>query len=629
MKEGFSVWWLVLGWYSIVTLMLTKRFISNFKITITIKHAMQNMDKAFKFLALTATVAFLSGCVTQNYENSKTPIVQNESSNTDIAMTRISLGLGYLKMGNTTQAKLNLEKAKRFSPNLVQVYTAFAHYYETVGEDELTNSSYQKALSLKPNDADTLNNYGVFLCRKDRLAEAEQQFLKAIAVPSYLLVSKSYENLALCQLKALNFEKAETYLNKAIDHSPANASILYQMMRLQYAKGQYHQALAYAKRYDKATRRFTPDSLSLSYKIYVALGNHKTASNYGAMLVKMFPESWHARQYLLNELEQIEADELAEQYQLLTSTQPLSASTGLASKGSTSAHSITVNKTHSVPVKKTNSLSGEKDGSASSSVSKKIKVLKASDRPPVAIKRSAPIAGTTHSSQKTATIAAKTEEGAKQKKTIVLKAPKPIAQSADTPSSATQPIANQSTAVKSPVVTSIAKTTKPAKPNDETSTQVEELTASTEVINDNNQQVELSLSQKDLARKDEANPVLVASVLSNTLSNILPNKESTAGNNESADNNDLFIVAESGSKDKPKEQLEDVSDSSPAEYLTLADLPQHKIVKGENLFTISKRYNIYLSALRRWNNLDEHSLIKIGDIIFLADPESVTAEQEQ
>jgi type IV pilus assembly protein PilF len=41
----------------------------------------------------------LSGCVTQSYENdSDTPVVESDSSNNDMAMTRITLGLGYLNM---------------------------------------------------------------------------------------------------------------------------------------------------------------------------------------------------------------------------------------------------------------------------------------------------------------------------------------------------------------------------------------------------------------------------------------------------------------------------------------------------------------------------------------------------
>lgn len=254
--------------------------------------------------------------MTQNFENGETPVVQNQASRDDMAATRISLGLGYLKMGNMPQAKQNLEKAKKFAPEMVQVYTAFAHYYETVGEHKLTVSSYEKALTLKSDDADTLNNYGVYLCRQNQIVAAEKQFLKAIAVPTYLLVAKSYENLASCFLQIDNFDKAENYLGKAILHSPSSASTLYQMVRLQYAMGEYQQAKVFEQRFEKVTRRFTPQSLALAYKLHIKLGQKRTAKNYGTMLVKMYPQSWEAKQYLLNELELIDADNLAKRFQL-------------------------------------------------------------------------------------------------------------------------------------------------------------------------------------------------------------------------------------------------------------------------------------------------------------------------
>lgn len=257
----------------------------------------------------------LSGCVTQQYGDDDNPIVKNESSDDDIALTRISLGLGYLKMGNTTQAKLNLEKAKRFSPKLVQVHTGFAHYYDTVGEPELAVASYEKALTIASDDPDTLNNYGVFLCRQNKLEKAEEQFLKAIAVPSYILVSQSYENLALCQLRGEHFTKAEEYLYKAISHSPSRASALQQMTRLQYIKADYQTAKKYLKRYEKSSRRFSPTTLALAYKVFQKQGDDSTAKNYAAMLVKMFPNSYQAQQYLLNGLIEIEPDDLAKRYQ--------------------------------------------------------------------------------------------------------------------------------------------------------------------------------------------------------------------------------------------------------------------------------------------------------------------------
>lgn len=272
--------------------------------------------KRTAYTALMMLPVFLSGCVTQNYENEDKPVVQNQANRDDMAATRVSLGLGYLKMGNMPQAKQNLEKAKNFAPEMVQVYTAFAHYYETVGEPELTVESYEKALSLKSDDADTLNNYGVYLCRQGEIEAAEKQFLKAIAVPTYILVAKSYENLSSCFLQKDNFNKAEQYLNKAISHSPSSSSTLFQMIQLQYAKGNYKLAKSFQQRFEKVSRRFSPQSIALAYKVHYKLRQRGIAKNYGAMLVKMYPQSWEAQQYLLNELELIEADNLAKRYQM-------------------------------------------------------------------------------------------------------------------------------------------------------------------------------------------------------------------------------------------------------------------------------------------------------------------------
>ena len=282
-----------------------------------IQHIMDKylIKKRATFAALTMLSITLSACVTQDYESDKTPVVKNQANRDDMAATRVSLGLGYLKMGNMPQAKQNLEKAKKFAPDMVQVYTAFAHYYETVGEHEQTVESYEKALSIKNDDADTLNNYGVYLCRQEQTDEAEKQFLKAIAVPTYVLVAKSYENLSSCFLQKDDFVKAEIYLNKAILHSPSSSSTLFQMVRLQYAMGDYKQAKFFKQRFEKVTRRFTSQSLALAYKVHFKLGQRNTAKNYGAMLVKMYPQSWEAQQYILNELELIEADNLAIRYQ--------------------------------------------------------------------------------------------------------------------------------------------------------------------------------------------------------------------------------------------------------------------------------------------------------------------------
>lgn len=441
------------------------------------------MNKFSPVYLVLVAASLISGCVTQNYGNDKdTPLIESESNNDEIAMTRISLGLGYLKMGNTQQAKLNLEKAKRFSPNLVQVYTAFAHYFETVDEPELAIEAYEKALSLNGQDADTLNNYGVFLCRQERYLEAEKQILKAIAIPSYILVAQSYENLALCQLRAKQFDKAKSYLEKAIAHSPNRASSLLQMIRLQYAKSDYKLAQTYLSRYEKSTRRFSADALALAFKVYEKQGNRRTAKNYGNMLVKMFPNSFEAKQYILNELYQIDADKLAKEYQL--------------------------------------SIRGEQDDS--------------------------------------------------KKRVVVLSPKKPVKQATASLSKA---------GLKPIMANSVMPTAK--QESESAKAKLEEKNAAT--------------SQVDLATENE-------STISKTNTSITLPKA-------------VAVKAVSA-----KEVL--ISADEKEDQVAIVSLPVHVIKKGDSLFSISKQYNIVMKSIARWNKLRRPYTLKIGDVLYLADPKS-------
>ena len=276
---------------------------------------MQNFIRSGSKLAIVMlALGVTSACVTQNFAEDK-PVVDRDYSDDQVARTRISLAFSYLKRGNMQQAKFNLEKAKEYSPNLVDVYTAFAHYYEAVGELEQTEEAYLHALSLDDQDANTLNNFGVFLCRNERVEEAEGYFMQAIRVPTYVRVSETYENIGLCYLKVDNFEKAEEAITRSIMHSPNRASSLMQMAQLQYAMGDYDASSMYLGRYELATRRFTPQAIALAFKVNQKMGNTEIANNYATMLLKMFPESVQSKAYLDNELAKIDADDVAIRYQ--------------------------------------------------------------------------------------------------------------------------------------------------------------------------------------------------------------------------------------------------------------------------------------------------------------------------
>ncbi|MEO9509345.1 MAG: LysM peptidoglycan-binding domain-containing protein, partial [Nonlabens ulvanivorans] len=314
-------------------------------------------------------------------------------------------------------------------------------------------------------------------------------------------VSQSYENLATCQLEDKKFDKAEMYLAKSISHSPARSSSILQMSRLQYAMGNYSQASEYIRRYEKSTRRFTPDALALAFKVYEKMNKRGVAKNYAALLVKMFPNSYEAKQYILNGLQHIEADDLAETY-LLTN-----------------------NLESDQPKKRVMVLSPNKKSGISVAPKPEIK-----DKPKVQLKEEPQ--------------AAKAEEP-------ILKFSTPTA--SDTTSTTTS-----------------------------SSTPPEYLQTSYTVDDLNTELVETKKT----------------SVVSVVSKENIPNKVNA--------NAESSLINEEGVK-------------------TLT-LPFQVIAKGDSLYSISKTHNIKMHLIERWNGINRSDILKIGDVIYLADPKKAVKQ---
>lgn len=265
-------------------------------------------------LALTLSTLALTGCVSESsYNGSDKPVVKNKINNAGAARTRIALALQYLETGNNSQAKYNLERAIEFAPNLPEVHYSLAYYYQQVGENERADKAYQKALAIKPDDPNTLNNYGVFLCSIEEYDRATDQFLKAIDIPSYIRVAESYENLALCAIEFNDFENAESYFTQALNHSSQRTSTLISLAALFYAKSDLHKASDVLKRHDD-TGRVSPRALLLSYLIKQRMGRIEEAEKIAATILQTYPTSKQAYAIRDNRTKQTEFEILREKY---------------------------------------------------------------------------------------------------------------------------------------------------------------------------------------------------------------------------------------------------------------------------------------------------------------------------
>ncbi|ATD04924.1 type IV pilus biogenesis/stability protein PilW [Pseudoalteromonas tetraodonis GFC] len=265
-------------------------------------------------LALALSTLLLSGCVTENsYNGSDKPVVENKINNAGAARTRIALALQYLNTGNNSQAKYNLERASEYAPNLPEVHYSLAYYYQQVGENALADKAYQKALTIKPDDPNTLNNYGTFLCSIDEYDRATDQFLKAIEIPSYIRVAQSYENLALCAIEFNDFTNAESYFQQALNHSSQRTSTLISLAALFYAKSDLHKASDVLKHHDD-TGRVSARALLLSYLIKQRMGRIEDAEKIAATILQTYPNSIQANAIRDNQLRRTEFEVLREKY---------------------------------------------------------------------------------------------------------------------------------------------------------------------------------------------------------------------------------------------------------------------------------------------------------------------------
>lgn len=241
------------------------------------------------------SVIFLLGCVTEPLpEGFERP---NDFDQVEAAKTRISLGLTYLKNGNYTQAKVNLDKALEFAPRLADAHYSMAYYYQLVDEVARAEESYENALKLDSRNPDIANSYGAFLCQQGRYEEAKEYFMRAVNSQSYANSAETYENMALCSLSQKRTLDAISYLNTALNHQPTRAKSLFLLAELQAQAGQYNKAKQTLERYQRVAR-VSADTLWLSVQIERGLGEHQMAKGYGEMLMRMYPGHRLTQRYI-------------------------------------------------------------------------------------------------------------------------------------------------------------------------------------------------------------------------------------------------------------------------------------------------------------------------------------------
>ncbi|ATG79491.1 MULTISPECIES: type IV pilus biogenesis/stability protein PilW [Pseudoalteromonas] len=539
-------------------------------------------------LALTISALALSGCVTENsYNGSDKPVVENKINNIGAARTRIALALQYLNTGNNSQAKYNLERAAEFAPNLPEVHYSLAYYYQQVGENTLADKAYQKALAIKPDDPNTLNNYGVFLCGINEYDRATDQFLKAIEIPSYIRVAESYENLALCAIEFNDFDNAESYFKQAMNHSSQRTSTLISLAALFYAKSDLHKANELLKRYDD-TGKVSSRALMLNYLIKNRMGKIEDAEKIATTISQTYPTSNEAYVIREQKVRLSEFEILREKYRKAKLDELQETSNG---------GQISVKPKIKITRKK--HIARDNSTSLVTNDNKRISLAPQTQMD----NASSVIASTVNPINKGNTYTSAPPSSISKKETT----PTVTSSSTKTDTSAimlalTTGHNSANTMQKTVAATQVPKSQKQAektltKPND-----------SIKIISFG--------APKDANFNSQQTPPVIKAPIEQNDSDVVfytATKDTNVFAESSRQNNNDIQF-------KSYEASEHIEPPMLNPKVPTLSIPFHVIQFGENLFSISVRYNVKLQKLLQWNGLKESDRVMNGSKIYLNDP---------
>ena len=164
----------------------------------------RGMVRRFAAGATLISLSLLAGCVAQPTASSESasrdPVVNapvtttgtrdhvTQSDETDAsrrARVRLELAGAYFGRGQMTTALDEVKKSIAADPNVSAAFNLRGLIYGSLGDHRLAEESFRQALRIDPRDADSMQNFGWYLCQQARFGEAHALFLQALAIPQY------------------------------------------------------------------------------------------------------------------------------------------------------------------------------------------------------------------------------------------------------------------------------------------------------------------------------------------------------------------------------------------------------------------------------------------------------------
>ncbi len=265
--------------------------------------ALLDVGLFFSALGVLAVICTVPGCSTQpnaatgaNVNSSEIVTESDESNIRKRARIRVELAMGYLEQGKTSIALDELKQALSADPNFADAYSLRGLIYMRLNDMGFAEESFNKALSIRPNDPNILHNLGWLKCQQALYPLSFSLFSQALANPSYGERAKTFMAQGLCQVRAGKMREAEQSLLKSYEFDAANPVTGFNLSNVLFLNADYERARFYIRRLNNSEFA-NAESLWLGIKVERRLANDEALQQLATQLEKRFSQSREAAAY--------------------------------------------------------------------------------------------------------------------------------------------------------------------------------------------------------------------------------------------------------------------------------------------------------------------------------------------
>ena len=210
--------------------------------------------------------------------------------------TRMALAVGYFENGQYEIALDEFKKVVQINPNFGDAHNLGGMIYMALGDRQVAETQFRRAISLNSRDANAWHNLGWLQCEDRRYSDAVQSFERAMSVPTYRDGARTLMTQGICEARAGDRAKAEATLMRSYELDAGNPITGYNLSQLLYLRGDYSRAQFYIRRLNNSEQA-NAESLWLGIKVERRMNNTVAMQQLASQLRRRFPQSRELQSY--------------------------------------------------------------------------------------------------------------------------------------------------------------------------------------------------------------------------------------------------------------------------------------------------------------------------------------------